>query len=955
MTSRRREFRPAHLPGRRSSRSFWTAPVVAVLAVVATGCQTTIEGADEDTQPVTLVVSETWIQNHQASGGGGAAAGEVRARISALQDGIDRLRDATHTGWTGRQDDVTGFLGDLSGGSWPGAPTEFMDEYGADLLGVDSSGLRFDDPDTDTVPNVATTRATQAVGDVPVLDATLVFTGRGTSATTDDLRVTGVRGRVFPGLTVGTTPTLTAEQASAAAAADAGGAADGVARLVVLPSGVGVLAWEVVVVAATDATSAGRYYVDATTGAVIEVRPVSADFSPPVPARRGTGSGAVEPDANSVEVTGKDALGRDRTAYGLQNAEGVELTDTTTDAWDAAKRTGAVQTFDASAIKNVGELPGRLVTSPSTTITNADAIAAHSFSHSIVAYWESLGRDSWDDAGGPLLSSVNFGPESFCNAFFAAYLRQPQMVYGNPCVFQGQRQTGSFVEPDVAAHEVTHGVTATTAGLLYTGQSGALNESFSDYFGNVIGNLIHGTDSAALGEDICSGFTAPTQYCPTNPEGELSFRYMLNGTDFDDYLRIINPGERLRLLLNYKQDFGGVHDNSAIWNNALWTIRTRLAQIDGQTGNTSELAHSFDRAVYGALATRLTPTSGFIEARAGVEQVIIDSQLDPVVLRTAREVFDASKICPGCPATVELAGDAVSTSPQTQLHPSISGDRVVWLDLSATSEYEGHAASTQLGGSGSTQLSAGSNVWEVVFAGDAILTLDSRRQVTRIDPSGVTTVLESVPDPEVTQAAGFAGSDAGAAWLSQGDTVTYVDATGQVFQADVEGLRGDTIIAVAAGGGTVAVGTDQGKVYTWTPGSGGFRRVGQVDGAVITLATYGGNVFLVQDDQQSVLINADGQAFDVTDRAVPFGAAMTDEYVVFVEATKRIESDVLPTGISYPDTDLFLLSLGTGKIYNLHEVPAQQGFPSLSGRQLVWQDATYGGDDVFTSAIPGGL
>ena len=31
--------------------------------------------------------------------------------------------------------------------------------------------------------------------------------------------------------------------------------------------------------------------------------------------------------------------------------------------------------------------------------------------------------------------------------------------------------------------------------------------------------------------------------------------------------------------------------------------------IDGQEGNSSELAHQFDRAVYGALATRLTPTS----------------------------------------------------------------------------------------------------------------------------------------------------------------------------------------------------------------------------------------------------------------------------------------------------------------------------------------------------------
>ena len=49
-------------------------------------------------------------------------------------------------------------------------------------------------------------------------------------------------------------------------------------------------------------------------------------------------------------------------------------------------------------------------------------------------------------------------------------------------------------------------------------------------------------------------------------------------------------------------------------------MRAAYAQIDGQPGNTSELVRSFDRAVYGALATRLTPTSGFIEAAARDER-----------------------------------------------------------------------------------------------------------------------------------------------------------------------------------------------------------------------------------------------------------------------------------------------------------------------------------------------
>ena len=921
--------------------------MATVLGLLVTGCQTPIEGTDDDHGPRTLVISDTWVRSHQAGG-------EAAARIDALRSAVERLRSDTHTGWIGRQDDVTGFLAELSGGSWPGSPAAFIDEHGPALFGVDSATLRLGAADTDTVPKVTTTRATQALGEVPVLDASLVFTGRGSPASTDEQRVTGVLGRVFPGLTVATTPTISPEQAASIAAEASGGTTDGSARLVVVPNSTGVLAWEVVVVGARpEDMQAGRYYLDAHTGDLVDVRPVSAEILPPVAHLGRVPQSLAAPDPNSVTVTGTDPLGRDLTAFGLQNGDRVELTDTTTDAWDAEQGTGAIQTYDASRLKNESGLPGELVSSPSTEITDSEALAAHAYSSKIADYYESLGRNSWDDQGGPLVSSVHFGPEGYCNAMFASYLRQPQMVYGNPCVLQGQQLSRTFVEPDIAAHEVTHGVTATTAGLLYTGQSGALNESFSDYFGNIIGNLIHGDDSVAMGEDACAG--APqSQLCVANPDGSSSLRYLLNGSDFDDYLRILTPGERLLLLINYRQDFGGVHYNSAIWNNALWSIRTRLAQIDGQDGNTSELAHQFDRAVYGALATRLTPTSSFVDARAAVEQVIIDSRLGPVVLRTAREVFDANKICTGCPTASELAGDAVTTSSQTQLHPSISGNRVLWLDLSSTSDFAGYAAATSLGASSGPSLSATPDALEVAFAGDAIMSLDLRGRVTRTDGSG-STVIETVR-PEATLAAGFSGSDAGAAWLSRGSTVHYVDSTGRLFETELTGLQGDTITSIAAGGGSVALGTDQGRVFVWSPGSGDARQVGRLGGAILSTATYGGPVFAIDDSHRSVLFTADGEALQVTRNATPFGAAMSGEYVVWAEATARIETPVVPGGTSpYPETDLFLLSLGTGKIYDLHPAPAQQGFPSISGRQLVWQDATYGGDDVFTAAIPGGL
>ena len=227
--------------------------------------------------------------------------------------------------------------------------------------------------------------------------------------------------------------------------------------------------------------------------------------------------------------------------------------------------------------------------SPDTTIRDAEAMAAHALSRDVYDYYASLGRNSWDGEGGSLVSSVHYGPSDYCNSFFTSSLRQPQMVYGNPCTTdQGQAEV-TEVEIDTAGHEITHGVTATSAGLKYTGQSGALNESFSDYFGNVIGNRVKGTDSVAIFEGGCTGYTEETYFCIRNPDGSLSLRYMLTGNDFDDYLRALDPGYRLKLLGFSSQDQGGVHYNSAIWNNALWSIRVNLAKIDGQPGNDSPL------------------------------------------------------------------------------------------------------------------------------------------------------------------------------------------------------------------------------------------------------------------------------------------------------------------------------------------------------------------------------
>ncbi|HWC08031.1 MAG TPA: M4 family metallopeptidase, partial [Solirubrobacterales bacterium] len=86
-------------------------------------------------------------------------------------------------------------------------------------------------------------------------------------------------------------------------------------------------------------------------------------------------------------------------------------------------------------------------------------------------------RDSWDGNGAPVRSTVHFrepSGEAFANAYWDG--GNEQMVFGD----------GFAKALDVVGHEYTHAVTEGTSELLPSGQSGALNESFSDIVGEVI-------------------------------------------------------------------------------------------------------------------------------------------------------------------------------------------------------------------------------------------------------------------------------------------------------------------------------------------------------------------------------------------------------------------------------------------------------------------------------------
>ncbi len=229
--------------------------------------------------------------------------------------------------------------------------------------------------------------------------------------------------------------------------------------------------------------------------------------------------------------------------------------------------------------------------------------AAHNFAIATYDYYfNNHGRDSIDDAGMTLVSNVHFD-RNLNNA----YWDQDQMWYGDG---DGVNFGPLSEDADVVAHELTHGVTEKTSGLIYANESGALNEAWSDIFGALVDRQTGATglDIWKIGEDITT---------PGTPGDAL--RYMhdpaLDGYSKGYYPERLYPGSCTASNTN---DACGVHGNSGIANLAFQLL------VDGGThprGKTSVVVPSigFDAAAdifYAANAGNcLTPGATFALAR----------------------------------------------------------------------------------------------------------------------------------------------------------------------------------------------------------------------------------------------------------------------------------------------------------------------------------------------------
>jgi Zn-dependent metalloprotease len=222
-------------------------------------------------------------------------------------------------------------------------------------------------------------------------------------------------------------------------------------------------------------------------------------------------------------------------------------------------------------------------------------------------------RNSLDNGGFNLLSYVHanliaMGYPNNNNAFWDG----SRMTYGDG---DGVNFT-PLVSLDVVGHELTHGVTEFSANLIYQGESGALNEAYSDIFGNMVefdveGTPSIGTGSWRIGEDFSvSG---------------LGFRNMENPNEFNDPDTYM--GTFWASTGGGDPDYGGVHTNSGVLN--FWFYLLSEGGIGtndfGDSYDVTGIGHSKAAQIaYRNLTVYLIPSSDYYVCRIGAIDAATD-------------------------------------------------------------------------------------------------------------------------------------------------------------------------------------------------------------------------------------------------------------------------------------------------------------------------------------------
>ena len=298
------------------------------------------------------------------------------------------------------------------------------------------------------------------------------------------------------------------------------------------------------------------------------------------------------PRSHNITVKALDGLKKLRTINFTKNEVGNILHDS-----DLNLHTHDFGLRNVDAL--VSKLPGDYVANPPEPWDGA-AVSAHANAADVLRFLSTvLRRNGIDNMGGPVRSSINCVEEDNTDEWDNATWYRKQMMYGQSKV-DGKLRSWALSK-DIVAHELTHGITDYTARIEYLGESGALNESYSDIFGAIVANISQ-KDVKRWNWLIGEGLFGP----------DTALRDMKKPKIFDQPSHM---DDYEKLPKTEAGDWGGVHTNSGIHNKAAYNMLTAKDTSGNYLLKPKEVAALF----YLALTQNLSRTSRFGDSRRGVE------------------------------------------------------------------------------------------------------------------------------------------------------------------------------------------------------------------------------------------------------------------------------------------------------------------------------------------------
>ena len=400
-----------------------------------------------------------------------------------------------------------------------------------------------------------------------------------------------VNGRYIPDVVVDTVPAIAVARALVTAQMDLAamdkpsGNVLGTPGIVIYArDAMPTLAYEITLVYEDTRAGAGcwRYWIDAQTGAVLNRYNDIRKVSDSIPKSDAAINGYVLAGEGGVlsSVTGYFSTGR----YWLLNAAWIIYN---------SDNTGSYSDSGSLAFRN----------SAAWGVSDPTEISAANNFNLIQTYYRIVhGRDGYDANGAQASVNVHMWGGTD-NAYWAPGYQA--------FFFYPGKQFAELSVLDVCAHEFTHAVTENTADLVYQGESGALNESFSDIFGAAVefANQDDGRDSYPdrvagqadwlIGEDC-------------------AYSYAVALRDMRNPRRYLDPSKYHGTYWYYGSgDNGGVHYNCGVQNHMTYLLAEGGNGVnDGIAYNVTGIGITNVRQVaYRALTVYCIPSTDYRAAR----------------------------------------------------------------------------------------------------------------------------------------------------------------------------------------------------------------------------------------------------------------------------------------------------------------------------------------------------